>query len=243
MLNAEGHAEQTSFGCNCLKGPTTCPLQGECKTPSLVYGADVQVSNVTKHYDGQTARTFKTRWNIHKSDIKLGRRRTGLCSHVLDLQRDGVVPDDISWRKIVDVKPRSRGAKYCPLCITEKVFIARADQETSLNPRSEVMRKCRHKESLVLANFLSRGGPGEGELTVEENIDGGRMGETGVGLVGDEGEVVEEIEGGNEGRRTQEEEPNLDEGGLPDEEELPEPLHNRQLRSRGRKRQQYSQFF
>ena len=43
----------------------------------------------------------------------------------------------------------------CSLCLTEKVLIATANNETSLNERSEVTRRCRHRDKMMLTNFLS----------------------------------------------------------------------------------------
>ena len=43
----------------------------------------------------------------------------------------------------------------CSLCLSEKVLIATAEKETSLNERSEVMRRCRHRDKFFLTNSLS----------------------------------------------------------------------------------------
>ena len=155
LLKAEGREPPTSYGCNCIEGVQACPLQGECKTPSLVYQAEVKVGQEQKFYIGQTANTFKTRFNGHNSDINCGRVRTEYCSHMIDLIKKGVTPDSISWSKILSINPRSKGDKTCSLCLSEKVFIAKADRSTSLNERSEIMRRCRHRDKLILTNNLS----------------------------------------------------------------------------------------
>ena len=53
----------TDPGCNCRGGKSRCPLQGRCQIQSLVYKAKAQNGNETKEYIGQTAITFKLRFN------------------------------------------------------------------------------------------------------------------------------------------------------------------------------------
>ena len=72
------------------------------------------------------------------------------------LKRNRITPDAITWQKLAVVDPRGKGSKNCPLCLTEKVLIARADHSISLNSRSEVMNSCRHRDKLLLTNQLSR---------------------------------------------------------------------------------------
>ena len=60
--------------CNC-ENTNTCPLNGECLTPSLVYTANVRYTeeNLPKlaMYHGSTAGPFKTRWSEHNSSFRL----------------------------------------------------------------------------------------------------------------------------------------------------------------------------
>ena len=55
-----------------------------------------------------------------------------------------------------EAHPRQKGVKMCNLCNLEKTSIAIADPTTSLNKRSEILQRCRHRDKLVLANNLSR---------------------------------------------------------------------------------------
>ena len=112
----------------------------------------MKVGSNVKHYIGQTANTFKTRWNGHKSDTRCGRSRTGLNSYMIELKRRGVFPDEIRWSKIAGSRPRKRGSRICSLCNDEKVFIATNYDENSLNDRSEMMSRCRHLDGLMLSN-------------------------------------------------------------------------------------------
>ena len=74
---------------------------------------------------------------------------------MIDLRRKGITPDTVTWSKVLVVDPRSKGSKMCSFGLSEKVFIATADKETSLNERSEVMRRCRHRDKFFLTNSLS----------------------------------------------------------------------------------------
>ena len=63
--------KQKSFGCNCRK-KGSCPLNGKCLTPKVIYCADVsnEASNDQKFYFGLVETTFKECYNKHKCDIK-----------------------------------------------------------------------------------------------------------------------------------------------------------------------------
>ena len=59
--------KQKSFGCNCRK-KDSCPLNGECLTPKVIYRADVsnEANNNQKFYFGLAETTFKERYNKNK---------------------------------------------------------------------------------------------------------------------------------------------------------------------------------
>ena len=62
----------------------------------------------------------------------------------------------------------------CQLCLTEKVLIATANPTTSLNERSEITRRCRHRDNLVLTNFLSNHSQQQERIVEEEEDQGGQ---------------------------------------------------------------------
>ena len=144
IARAEGKEDPPSYGCNCDDGTEKCPLGGECKTPSLVYKAEVDMGEGPRVYIGQTANTFNC-----------GRRRTGLTSYILDQEKKGNVCQDLRWSKITNAKPQKKGELICSLCNIEKTQIAIANPSTSLNKRSEILQRCRHRDKLVLSNNLS----------------------------------------------------------------------------------------
>ena len=58
--------KQKSFGCNC-RMKDSCPLNGKCLTPKVIYRADVsnEDNNDQKFYFGLAETTFKERYNNH----------------------------------------------------------------------------------------------------------------------------------------------------------------------------------
>ena len=63
--------KQKSFACNCRK-KNSCPLNGECLTPKVIYRTDVsdEANNDQKFYSGLAETTFKERYNSHKQDVQ-----------------------------------------------------------------------------------------------------------------------------------------------------------------------------
>ena len=63
------HPATTSYGCNC-RIKNSCPLNGECLTPKLVYRADIEnnSNNEKKYYLGLSETTFKERYRNHKKE-------------------------------------------------------------------------------------------------------------------------------------------------------------------------------
>ena len=155
LKNAEGRQDPVSYGCNCEGGVESCPLEGECKVPNLVYKAEVEAGGESRFYIGQTAITFKKRYRLHKSNTKLGKKKsTALTRHLVELEEKGIVPDRVKWSKVQIVKPRQRGQKVCQLCLSEKTNIA-VGGVGILNKRGEVMTRCRHQDRLMLINSLN----------------------------------------------------------------------------------------
>ena len=51
--------------------------------------------------------------------------------------------------------PYRAGAKYCNLCLWEKVLIIKGDNSL-LNERDEFINKCRHVNKFLMKNFKSK---------------------------------------------------------------------------------------
>ena len=145
----------TSGNCNC-KVKTSCPLQGNCLTKNIIYKAEVSTSNENdvKEYIGMTATTFKERYRNHKTSInnKHYTSETELSKYVWKQKNSGKTVS-IKWSILRHAAPRKPGSRRCNLCLTEKLCILRADQEKTLNKRTELFSKCCHRNKFNAGNF------------------------------------------------------------------------------------------
>ena len=153
VLNPKVDTTEPS-GCNCKKSDD-CPLSGNCVQKSVVYQADVNNNIDPKMtYYGLTENTFKSRFYGHKSSFKNEEKKgsTALSKYVWKLINENK-PATVKW----SIKARSfaykPGSRHCDLCLVEKTTIALADPACTLNSRTEIMAKCRHKRKYCLSKF------------------------------------------------------------------------------------------
>ena len=135
--------------------PQSCPVDGECLTESVIYSAAVNSNNSSMTYIGLTGDSFKTRFNGHTATFRNRESNMStLSSHVWDME-DKNIDYNIKWKirkKAMMYKP---GASYCDLCISEKVEILLANPKSSLNKRTEILERCRHRRRFKLRNFIT----------------------------------------------------------------------------------------
>ena len=141
--------------CNC-RVKASCPLDGQCLTPSIVYKASVSVpTKPTKVYYGITEGPFKDRFYNHTQSFKHKRYSTNteLSKYLWD-QRDAELDATIRWEIAQRSVPYQCGSRRCDLCISEKTIIALADPEPLLNKRTELVSCCRHRSKYTCAEAL-----------------------------------------------------------------------------------------
>ena len=107
-----------------------------------------------KFYLGLTENTFFERHKLHKTSFNNPSYSgsTSLSSFVWELKRLGI-SYEINFSIVKLAKSYSRESKVCDLCLTEKTEIMLADHQdhfSSLNKRSEIMAKCRHRAKHLL---------------------------------------------------------------------------------------------
>ena len=147
--------------CNCRRS-AECPVEGQCLLESVVYQADVLSKHGTKTYYGMTERTFKTRYTEHKQSLpsrtsdmcpverrKRYEHKSELSAYTWKLYGEGT-GFKINWKIHSKAYTYKGGARRCDLCLTEKLVIALADPEKTLNSRNELKSKCRHKWKYTL---------------------------------------------------------------------------------------------
>ena len=134
--------------CN-FRDKNECPLGGKCLTPSVVYKAATTTKDTahqTKNYIGVTAGPLKKRFNNHRKSINnySYKKETELSKYPWKLKEQGI-QFDIKRSIFKRVPAYSTGRKSCQLCLEEKLLILKSRKKQTLNKRSEVFAKCRHK--------------------------------------------------------------------------------------------------
>ena len=139
--------------CNC-RDKSKCPLDGKCTAESVIYEATVTTASSIKKYIGLTANTFKSRFYQHQNTFRdpTKKRSTALSSYVWDLEAQKT-PYTITWKIKKRAQSYSPRTHSCNLCLWEKVLISKADKDTLLNSRSELLSKCVHKIHKTLSKF------------------------------------------------------------------------------------------
>ena len=88
-------------------------------------------TNKTKHYCGVYEKNFKERCNNHTASFR----------------------NKNKWCIASKTHPYVWGRRKCDLCLTEKLTIIKADPETLLNTRDELVSKCRHMNKFTSRHF------------------------------------------------------------------------------------------
>ena len=117
--------------CNCRGGESSCPLEGECQTKSLVYRAEVASRGELKEYLGQASNTFKLRFNGHTDSFRneWKEKDTTLRKYIWNLKRREQ-EHDIKWSIASLALPYIKETKICQPCT-----LCKADQRKVLKRR------------------------------------------------------------------------------------------------------------
>ena len=122
----------------------------------MIYQADLTIETPTKNYIGSAGETFKDRYKGHKHNFKNpDSNHTALSKYAWELRGKGKKCElsDVTWSIKARTGVYTAGAKFCDNCLTEKTFIMLANQQKSLNLRTEILNKCRHMAKFKLANL------------------------------------------------------------------------------------------
>ena len=138
--------------CSCPRN-AICPLEGQCLSKNIIYQATVKSNDKEETYVGLTATNFKSRLANHKTSFKYYTKRntTELSKYIWSLKENNL-DYSISWRILCHASPYSNKTKRCNLCIAEKYFIICKPEAATLNKRTELIGKCRHKDRFLLMN-------------------------------------------------------------------------------------------
>lgn len=149
--------------CNCRQ-PLNCPLDGNCKTTSIVYQANVESQGKHWVYFGMTGNSFKERYNHHRYTMEHpsyadddGKAGTRLSAKVWDLKKAGK-QYTLKFKIANHAHTYKPGTKRCDLCLAESTRILLQNKGPEaypsnwllLNKRTEILAKCRHKRRYKL---------------------------------------------------------------------------------------------
>ena len=142
--------------CNCRKG-NECPLNGKCLEKNIIYKATVTYDGKEKDYIGSSGNTFKTRYGQHKNSFisERSKKSTELSKFIWEL-KDKNIEYKILWN-IVRRTASIRSAYGCNLCNLERLEIANAKKERTLNKRTELQARCPHERAKYFADCKKRG--------------------------------------------------------------------------------------
>ena len=87
-----------------------------------------------------------------------GTHYTTISSYIWKL-KDKKIPHFVNWSIKARGHAFSSGGKACDLCLTEKLTILTADQNTMLNRRDELLETCRHRRKHLLVSLFERKKP------------------------------------------------------------------------------------
>ena len=120
----------------------------------IVYKAEVKTQGEpTREYIGATATQFKRRLANHKMSLTHAKYRhsTALSAHVWQQREEGKSPA-VSWSVMEKAPSYNPARAKCSLCTAEKTAILLAKPDHTLNKRSEIMAKCRHRNKFLLSS-------------------------------------------------------------------------------------------
>ena len=151
LLAQRTEPANTIPSCN-SRTKTSCPMKGLCRESSIIYKATLTSDGIAKN--GCSKTEFKTRFYKHNQSFKCWQKYNATeLSKAFWQTKDAGKNPFIEWSIAARTTPYCPGARWCNLCLAEKLFLLRADPTTMLNKRSELNEKCRHKSKFKLKNL------------------------------------------------------------------------------------------
>ena len=132
------------------------PIGQKCLSQHLVYNTSVDRldTNKIKHYYGTCEKNFKECYNNHTGSFrnKNKEKSTELSKYIWEL-KDNNIQHSLKWCIASKACLYVCGSRKCDLCLTEKLTIIKADSESLLNTRDDLVSKCRHMNKFTLKCF------------------------------------------------------------------------------------------
>ena len=138
--------------CNCPAN-ATCPMNGNCLAKNVIYSGEI-TSNLqsygTKEYTGISEPAWKKRLGNHKRDFanRKYENSTTLSKEIWKI-KDAGGAYSINWSIVGHAPAFNPSSGKCNLCLAEALHI-NENADTLINTRSELVKKCRHRNKYAL---------------------------------------------------------------------------------------------
>ena len=111
-------------------------------------------TNETKQCYGTCEKNFKERYNNHTASFrnKSKEKNSELSKYIWEL-KDNNIQHNLKWCIASKARTYVCGSRKCDLWLMEKLTIIKADPESLLNTRDELVSKCRHMNKFTLKCF------------------------------------------------------------------------------------------
>ena len=153
LLTQRTEAANTVPPCSC-RAKTSCLMKGLCGKSIYIYKATVTSDSIAKNYYGCSETEFKTHFYNYNQSFKYRQKCNATeLSKAFWKAKDAGKDPVIEWSITACMTPYYLGARWCKLCLAEKLFILQVDPTTMLNKRSELNGKCCHKNRFKLKNL------------------------------------------------------------------------------------------
>ena len=129
-------------------------MSDRCDQTNVIYQADVHTENRIMSYYRLTENEFKKKCSTHKTSFRnIPKCHTTLSSYIWKL-KDKKIPHFVNWSIKARGHPFSTRGRACNLCLTEKLVILMANQNSMLNKRDELLETCRHQRKHLLVSLF-----------------------------------------------------------------------------------------
>ena len=151
--NKQTPTRENNTTCNC-RDKNKCPLDNKCNSGPIVYKAIITNKQGQEAiYIGST-QNFKQRHANHKASFKDPKLKNATTLSKYAWTEELGPEPNIKWTTLKTSKLYAKGGRYCDLCLTEKLCIAKALKDPRcINKRTELVSRCAHKARFKLSRM------------------------------------------------------------------------------------------
>ena len=137
--------------CNCIN-ISQCPLEQRCLSNNVLYQANIThfgQNSETKDFYGICETAFILRYTSHKKSPNHRNRKSDTeLSNMFWRIKGNKHSANITWNILGRHQAYNSSSKRCSPCLNEKLKTALHRNNNMLNKGTEILNKCRHKNSM-----------------------------------------------------------------------------------------------